>query len=115
MKWYSIIFVSIVIEGIITYLKTVIKDKTIQWAVIASMCLGIGCALAFGLDLFAVAGITANIPHVGQVLTGVLLSRGSNYIYEIINKLTDAATTVASLEIPTDETNIEGHEDSGVM
>ena len=113
MKWYALIFVSIVIEGIITYAKTVVVDKQIQWQVVGSMLLGIGCALAFDVDLFAIAGITAAVPYVGQVLTGVLLSRGSNYVYDLLKQLTNAQTVAASLELADDETEVENHEDGG--
>lgn len=113
MKWYSLVFVSIVIEGIITYAKTVVVEKQVQWQVVGSMLLGVGCALAFDVDLFAIAGITAAVPYVGQVLTGVLLSRGSNYVYDLLKQLTNAKTEVASLELAADETEVENHEDGG--
>lgn len=113
MKWYALIFVSIVIEGIISYCKTLVVDKKFQWQILGSMLLGIGCALTFGVDLFAVAGVEAQVPYIGQVLTGVLLSRGSNYVYDLLKQLTNAKTEVASLELAADETEVENHEDGG--
>lgn len=113
MKWYALIFVSIVIEGIISYAKTIVVDKKIQWQIIGSMALGIGCSLTFGVDLFALAGVDAAIPYVGQILTGILLSRGSNYVYDLLTKLTQAQTQAASLELAADETTVENAEDGG--
>lgn len=113
MKWYALVFVSIIIEGIVSYCKTLVVDKKFQWQILGTMLLGVGCAITFGVDLFAVAGIDAQLPYVGQVLTGVLLSRGSNYVYDLLNQITNAKTEIASLEIPDDETEIETHEDGG--
>ena len=36
MEWYTLIFVAIIIEALITYAKTFVVDKKIQWQVIAS-------------------------------------------------------------------------------
>ena len=93
MEWYAILFLAIVIEAVITYAKTLFVEKKFQWQIAAAMLLGIGCALAFGIDLFEVAGIPAAVPYVGTVLTGVLLSRGSNYMFDLIGQLTKIKDT----------------------
>lgn len=96
MDWYSLIFSAIVIEGLITYGKTLVVDHKFQWQVLASMLLGMGCAVAFNIDLFATAGIEASVPYVGMILTGVLLSRGSNYVFDLLSSLTKAKTPTES-------------------
>ena len=88
MKWYAMLFLAIVIEAVITYAKTLFVDRKVQWQIAAAMLLGVGCALAFGIDLFAVAGGAAAVPYVGNILTGVLLSRGSNYMFDLMGQLT---------------------------
>lgn len=88
MEWYALIFLAIVIEGLVTYTRTLVVDKVFQWQILAAMGLGIGCALAFGVDLFAIAGINSNVPFVGEILTGVVLSRGSNYLFDLIGQIT---------------------------
>ena len=92
MKWYAVLFLAVVIEGVVTYAKTLVADRRFQWPIAAAMALGVGCALAFGVDLFAVAGIPAAVPYAGQVLTGLLLSRGSNYLFDLIGRLTSVKT-----------------------
>lgn len=99
MEWYALIFVAIVIEALITYAKTFVVDKKIQWQVIASVALGVLCAIAFKVDLFEIGGITSTIPYFGMVLTGVLMSRGSNYLYDVIKKITSIATSPASTNV----------------
>lgn len=98
MKWYAIIFLSIVIEAVITYARALVVDRKFQWQIAAAMALGVVCALAFGVDLFAVAGIPAAVPYVGQALTGVLLSRGSNYVFDLIGQLTTAKVSASQYD-----------------
>ena len=44
---------------------------------------GVALALLYGLDaLEAFFGIRAQVPWVGQVLTGLLLGRGANYVHD---------------------------------
>ena len=82
-----IICAAIVVEGIIAYVKTFFVDGKIQWQMITSLVLGIVVALAYSLDLLALCGLESNIPFIGQVLTGILLSRGANYIADLIKLL----------------------------
>ena len=110
MKFLAVIVIAIVVEGITEYIKMMIpeiKDNT-KVLLALTLFLGIGSALAFNADVFAALGITARVPFVGCVLTGVLCARGSNYVYDIIGKFTDAESVVKSLERP-DEEIVEDH------
>lgn len=86
-----IICAAIIVEGIIAYVKTFFVDGKIQWQMITSLVLGIVVALAYSLDLLALCGLESNIPFIGQVLTGILLSRGANYIADLIKLLINAS------------------------
>ena len=52
-----------------------------------SIILGVTIAVAYKLDLPAYFNLTSEIPYVGCILTGILLSRGSNYIFDLLDKL----------------------------
>ena len=82
-----IICAAIIVECIIAYVKTFFVDGKIQWQMITSLVLGIVVALAYSLDLLALCGLESNIPFIGQVLTGILLGRGANYIADLIKLL----------------------------
>jgi hypothetical protein len=82
-----IICAAIIVEGIIAYMRTFFVEGKVQWQMITSLILGIVVALAYNLDLLALCGLESNIPFIGQVLTGILLSRGANYIADLIKLL----------------------------
>lgn len=59
---------------------------------IGSVLIGVLLAVLTGLDLFQVIGIPINIPVVGEVLTGILVSRGANFMHDIIGSMNSVYT-----------------------
>lgn len=54
---------------------------------ILSLVFGIFIAVAYNIDILKFINIESNIPYVGSILTGILFSRGSNYVYDLMNKI----------------------------
>ena len=89
-KFFGLILLAIIIEGITTYIRTWFVDKHVQWQQVFTCALGLLIAIAYRLDLIALFGFESTLPYLGNVLTGILLSRGSNYIFDLIKKLINA-------------------------
>ena len=85
----SLAIFAILIEAIITYVKEFFVNGSFSWELLASISLGIIIAIAYNLDIPAYFNLNSQIPYLGCVLTGVLLSRGSNYAYDLLGKLTN--------------------------
>lgn len=86
-----IIAVAILIEGLIEYGKTISNmfyegDRKTGVTQIITIIIGIGLAFAFNADMFVPLGLTVN-HYIGMVLTGVVMSRGSNYVSDLIGKI----------------------------
>ena len=86
-KTTGIASLAILIEVIITYLNQFFVQENFCWQITLSIVLGIVIAVAYKLDLPAHFNLNSQIPYVGCVLTGILLSRGSNYLFELLKKL----------------------------
>jgi hypothetical protein len=54
---------------------------------LVSIAIGVLAAVAFNLDIFAQMGMVSRIPFFGCVLTGILVSRGSNYIFDLFKSI----------------------------
>ena len=54
---------------------------------IGIIILAISTCITANLDVFQMAGIHLSTSFLGQILTGILVSRGSNFIHEIISSL----------------------------
>lgn len=85
----KIAMTAMLIEGIITYLNDFLVLGVTPWQIIVSLVLGVTIAVAYNFDLLKHFGMQSNIPYIGCVLTGILVSRGSNYVYDLIGKLSN--------------------------
>ena len=86
-KTVGIALFAILIEAIITYFNQFFVQENFCWQMLFSIALGIIIAVAYKLDLPAHFNLNSQIPYVGCVLTGILLSRGSNYLFDLLNKI----------------------------
>ena len=77
----TLVIVCITVEALVEYLWTqLIVEHKLHWKQLITMILGIALALA--------AGVTFAVPYLGNVLTGIVFSRGSNYFADFVSKLT---------------------------
>ena len=113
-----IIMVAIILEALVEYAKTLmymIEDEDYKTAITqgVTILLGIFLAIVFNLQLFNNAlsefyeGLHIN-PVIDMVLTGILFSRGSNYISDLLSKLTGSTP-----QLIVDDTDLIYEEEEG--
>lgn len=85
---FSIITFAILIEAIATYSNQFIVQESFCWQMFFSLILGILVAVAYKVDLPSYFNLKSDILYIGNILTGILLSRGSNYLFDLLNSLT---------------------------
>lgn len=86
-----IIAVAILIEGLVEYGKSIADmfisdDKKTGITQMITIVIGILLAFAFNADMFIPLGLIVN-HTIGMILTGIIMSRGSNYVSDFIGKL----------------------------
>ncbi|HAE59921.1 MAG TPA: hypothetical protein DCG54_10560 [Anaerolineae bacterium] len=76
--------VAFLVEALIQTIKP-IYDKETGWKLdkVVSIIVGILVCLTTNVDLFAELGFVVSVPFLGSVLTGVIASRGSNFVHDI--------------------------------
>lgn len=82
----SIVVMAFLIESVWQTLK-MIWEKGFDWKRAAIIGLSIVVCIAYGLDITALIEVTAEIPFVGMVLTGILVSRGANFVNDLFTKM----------------------------
>ena len=87
-----VLVLAVLVEALIEYAKTIgkmVTDGDIKTAVTQMVAIVVAVALCFatGADLFTAVDITFTWPWIGVVLTGVLGSRGANYLSDLVKKL----------------------------
>ncbi len=86
-KALGIMTFAVLIEALISYVNQFFVQESFCWQMFVSLILGIGVAVAYKLDLLSYFNLKSEIPYIGSILTGILLSRGSNYFFDLIGKL----------------------------
>lgn len=84
----TVIFAALLVEAIINIVVN-IKEGERSWKYWSALILGILVSVLvtynWNIDLFAVAGMPAGkLSFVGPVLTGLILSRGSNVVSDLL-------------------------------
>ena len=87
-----VVVLAVLVEALIEYAKTIgkmITDKDLKTAITQFIAILISVLLCFatGADLFAAVEISFAYPWIGVALTGVLGSRGANYVSDFVKKL----------------------------
>lgn len=79
---------AIMIEAIITYINQFFVNGEFCWEMLLSIIFGIIISIAYDIDVTKHLNLSSRIPYISNILTGILLSRGSNYIYDLMSRLT---------------------------
>ena len=83
----KILVLAFLVVSLYDIIKAFIKDGKPNKDTIIPAILGIILALLAQLDLFKLVGIDFVVPYVGSVLTGFIVSKGSNYLFDFITSI----------------------------
>ncbi len=80
----AIIIAAMLSEAVWETGKMVWQKGKISVDRVGALVVGILFAVGANLDLFHLVEIHFSHPFIGQVLTGILLSRGANFVHDIL-------------------------------
>ena len=114
----AIILFAILIEGTVEYIKLSLQ-KQMCAEIIGAFVFALLISIGYKLDFFeAWLGLEPIIPFLGNVLTALVMARGSNYMFDLIGKFTEAKEELYGGELVDDyidpETTVNHESDEGV-
>lgn len=91
MEAIVIIFIAaVIVEALLQVVKSWVPENRTSpgwlWPVSGAV-LGMGLCLLGRIDLLSAAGITLTVPVVGELLTGILISRGASFVHDLWDKI----------------------------
>lgn len=86
-KIASIMPLAIIIEATITYINQFFVNGEFCPEMFLSIILGVLISIAYEIDIPKYLNLHSRIPYLSNILTGILISRGSNYIYDLMTKI----------------------------
>lgn len=102
-----IIGFAVLVEGTVEYVKLGLQ-KNLCAEIIGAFIFALLICLAYDFDLFAILGATAKVPYVGNVLTALVIGRGSNYAWDIVGKFTESEHLSFNPDVEPTEDGGEG-------
>lgn len=89
MEFAQLVVVAILVEAIWENIKMIWQNGKLSIDRIGSLIIGILVCLLVNIDIFNIVQLPVSIPILGCVLTGIIVSRGANFLHDLINKLTN--------------------------
>jgi hypothetical protein len=87
MEYAQLIIIAILIEAIWENIKMIWQNGKVSVDMLGSLILSILICILTRADIFPIVGISLMIPVVGSVLTGIIVSRGANFIHDLFTKI----------------------------
>lgn len=97
-KLTMIFVLAVFVEGVIEYFVSDSSKKQ-PWLKYVSALFGIVVCMAYKIDLLALLGAVTPYAIVGQIFTGLIIGRGSNYLNDFITRVRTPGAAV-SVESP---------------
>ena len=87
MDFAQLIIVAILVEAVWENIKMIYDKDKFNISMIGSLVLGIIVCVIFKIDIFPIVGLSADIPFVGSIFTGIIVSRGANFVNDLLKRL----------------------------
>ena len=87
-----VIVMAVTVEALIEYAKTIIRmleDKQYKTFAtqVAAILIAVFISFAAQIDVYSLVGISFAVSWLGTLLTGIVISRGSNYASDFIKRI----------------------------
>ena len=87
MELVVLVIIALICEAVWETLKMVWQEGKLSIDRIGALVIGLLIAFVTSCDIFQLINIPVVIPYVGIVLTGILISRGANFVHDLLSKL----------------------------
>lgn len=94
---YQLILLALLIEAVWETGKMVWQERHINVDRAGALLVGMGVAIGAGVDAFTMVGLPLTVPFlgdgivigavIGAGLTGIILSRGANFVHDLIKRI----------------------------
>ena len=87
MEYAQLIIVAILIEAIWENIKMVWQNGKFSIDKIGSLVISILICILAKVDIFPIVNLSIMVPVIGSILTGIIVSRGANFVHDLFNKI----------------------------
>lgn len=91
MQTYQLLVLALTVEALWETLKMLWQDGKICFDRLGAVILGIILCIMARVDFFSIVGIPLAYQVVGYTLSGVIISRGSNALHDLLSAIAKLA------------------------
>lgn len=92
-----IVILSLITQQFVDTIKKAVKfnkgyayiDEKVNLKVVIAIIVSVVLCVVSGVNIFELLGIEMMIPHIGEIITGVLVSNGASSVQNLIEKITE--------------------------
>lgn len=87
MDFAQLIIVAILVEAIWENIKMIWQDGKFNINMIGSLVISIIICILVNIDIFPIVGLSMPFSIIGEIFTGIIISRGANFVNDLFKKL----------------------------
>ena len=87
MEYAQLIIVAILIEAIWENVKMVWQNGKFSIDKIGALVISVLICILAKIDIFPIVNLSVSIPVIGSIFTGIIVSRGANFVHDLFNKI----------------------------
>lgn len=87
MDFAQLIIIAILVEAIWENLKMIWDKNKLNFNMIGSLLLSMIICVLAQVNIFEIVGINLIVPIIGSLGTGIIVSRGANFVNDLFKKL----------------------------
>lgn len=95
----KLIVVAILVEAVSDWVKDVVRAE-VKWTKMVALFVSIVVVFTLRLDLFVLIGLDPAFPFVGGILLSIFVSRGSNFVHDLLDRLRSGKAPALSTTQP---------------
>lgn len=95
MLFKSVVLGALIVEAVCETVKMLVVDGHFNKIQLGSLIFGVAFSVVYGIDLMEILTFSTAVPYAGSVITGILISRGSGFVHELMDGVLEI---VAQLE-----------------
>ena len=87
MQYTQLIIIAILVEAIWENLKMIWDKNKLNINMLGSLLLSMIICVLAQINIFEIVGINLIVPVIGSLMTGIIVSRGANFVNDLFSRL----------------------------
>lgn len=87
MDFAQLIIVAILVEAVWENIKMIWQSGKFSIDMLGSLVISILLCVLVKIDIFPIVGLNIAVPIIGSIFTGIIVSRGANFVNDLFKKL----------------------------